>query len=155
MLVFQVIGRIGSNNVSAPLGGRRLPAIFPKRCNAGGQAGSSGQGLPGAVAWGLAVPVGEAWEIGTPGALPSPGVLQAVPSWWPWRLHFVPTARGYGRSWVLPTFCPYGAWAVVWNCKTEKCTHTGLAALRKCKTEKCKSGERCRWCSLGASVAGR
>jgi len=47
MLVFQVIGRIGSNNVSAPLGGRRLPAIFPKRCKAGGQAGSSGLGLPG------------------------------------------------------------------------------------------------------------
>ncbi len=47
MLVFQVIGRIGSDNVSAPLGGRRLPAIFPKRCNAGGQAVASGLGLPG------------------------------------------------------------------------------------------------------------
>jgi hypothetical protein len=44
---FQVVGRIGSNNVSAPLRGRRLPAIFPKRCKAGGQAGSSGLGLPG------------------------------------------------------------------------------------------------------------
>jgi hypothetical protein len=40
------MGRFGSNSVSAPLGGRRLPAIFPKRCNAGGQAGSSWRGLP-------------------------------------------------------------------------------------------------------------
>ena len=44
---FQVVGRVGSNNVSAPLRGRRLPAIFPKRCNAGGQAASSELGLPG------------------------------------------------------------------------------------------------------------
>jgi hypothetical protein len=44
---FQVMVRIGSNNVSAPLRGRRLPAIFPKRCKAGDQAGSSGRGLPG------------------------------------------------------------------------------------------------------------
>jgi hypothetical protein len=44
---FQVVGRVGSNNVSAPLRGRRLPAIFPKRCKAGGQAGSSWVGLPG------------------------------------------------------------------------------------------------------------
>jgi len=26
---------VGSNSVSTPLHGRRLPAIFPKRCNAG------------------------------------------------------------------------------------------------------------------------
>ncbi len=50
-------------------------------------------------------------------------------------------------------FAPNGAWAVVWNCKTEKCTHTGLAALRKCKTGKCKSGEQCR--SLGLPGGGR
>ncbi len=94
MLVFQVIGRLGSNSVSTSLRERRSSAIFPKRCNAGDQAASSELGLPGrwlgagsagrgvflgwsagAVAWGLAVPVGEAWEIGTPGALPSPGVL--------------------------------------------------------------------------------
>jgi len=67
--VFKLVGRIGSNNVSAPLGGRRLPAIFPKRCNAGGQAVASGLGLPGR--WlggeqcrsvGLGVPV--AWSAG-------------------------------------------------------------------------------------------
>jgi hypothetical protein len=47
MLVFQVIGRLGSNSVSTSLRERRSSAIFPKRCNAGGQAGSSGLGLPG------------------------------------------------------------------------------------------------------------
>ncbi len=44
---FQVMVRIGSNSVSAPLRGHRLPAIFPKRCNAGGRAASSELGLPG------------------------------------------------------------------------------------------------------------
>jgi hypothetical protein len=65
------MGRIGSNSVSAPLCGRRLPAIFPKRCKAGGQAGSSWVGLLGG---GLvrALPVGLA---ASPGALLSPGVL--------------------------------------------------------------------------------
>ena len=45
MLVFQVIGRLGSNSVSTSLRERRSSAIFPKRCNAGGQAGSSWRGL--------------------------------------------------------------------------------------------------------------
>jgi hypothetical protein len=56
--VFKLVGRIGSNSVSAPLRGRRLPAIFPKRCKAGGQAGASWAWSAGAVAWGRAVPVG-------------------------------------------------------------------------------------------------
>jgi hypothetical protein len=87
--------RFGSNSVSAPLCGRRLPAIFPKRCKAGGQAGPSLVGLPGRwlgasgaggcgrlarrtsfagrACWEFrAVPVGVA---GSPGALLSPGVL--------------------------------------------------------------------------------
>mgnify|MGYP007046323495 CR=1 FL=1 len=68
---FQVVGRVGSNNVSAPLCGRRLPAIFPKRCKAGGQARSSWVGLLGG-GLGRALPVGVAVS---PGALLSPGVL--------------------------------------------------------------------------------
>jgi hypothetical protein len=68
--------RLGSNSVSAPLCGRRLPAIFPKRCKAGGQAGSSWGGhLGGGL--GRALPVGVA---GSPGALLSPGVLVGL-SW--------------------------------------------------------------------------
>ncbi|WP_421947780.1 hypothetical protein [Phaeodactylibacter xiamenensis] len=47
MLVFQVIGRLGSNSVSTSLRERRSSAIFPKRCNAGDQAASSELGLPG------------------------------------------------------------------------------------------------------------
>jgi hypothetical protein len=65
--VFKLVGRIGSNSVSAPLRGRRLPAIFPKRCKAGGQAGSSWRGLQRAVAWGLAVPVEASSGLGLPG----------------------------------------------------------------------------------------
>ena len=56
--VFKLVGRFGSNSVSAPLRGRRLPAIFPKRCKAGGRAGSSGRWLPGTMAWGRALSVG-------------------------------------------------------------------------------------------------
>ncbi len=75
--VFKLVGRIGSNNVSAPLRGRRLPAIFPKRCKAGGRAGSSGRGLPGrglgaSVAGRL---VSECRSLGLPGG----GRKAAVP----------------------------------------------------------------------------
>ncbi len=105
---FQVMVRIGSNNVSAPLRGRRLPAIFPKRCKAGGQAGSSWRGLPGAVAWGRAVPV-----AGPPGVHIS--YLSAMAS-----------QAGLRHEAMVGLGCylhlaPNGAWAVVWNCKTEKC----------------------------------
>jgi hypothetical protein len=153
---FQVVGRVGSNSVSAPLCGRRLPAIFPKRCKAGGWAGSSWRWLPGR--WLGGEQCRSVW-LSRPAHF-----FRRACFFWPWDtsgasrwasgfLHFVPTARGDAWSWVLPTFCPYGAWAVVWNCKTEKCTHTGLAALRKCKTGKCKSGERCRSVGLGVPVA--
>jgi hypothetical protein len=98
--VFKLVWRIGSNSVSAPLGGRRLPAIFPKRCNAGGQAGSSGLGLPGvwlggercrwvrlsrpALSFRRACSLGWSWNTSVAGRCVS-GLS-----------HFVPTARVVG-----------------------------------------------------------
>ncbi len=55
MLVFQVIGRIGSNSVSTSLRERRSSAIFPKRCNAGGRAGSSWRWLGANLAFSFAL----------------------------------------------------------------------------------------------------
>jgi hypothetical protein len=124
--VFRLIGRIGSNSVSAPLGGRRLPAIFPKRCKAGGRAGSSWRWLLGVWLGGercrsvwLSRPALSLSDVVLYGVGPFAGGVCWVGV--AGRSHFVPTARGDGRSWRLPTFCPYGALVVDWNCRTEKC----------------------------------
>jgi len=85
----------------------------------------------------------------SPGALLSPGVL--IWSWVSssagrcgWVLHFVPTARGKGWSWSLPTFCPYGALAVVGL--------PGGGCLGQSFAVSCMGHERCRGWYFGFKV---